>query len=97
MIENAARLADAAPSDTLITILLCAPVLPAPGVPVKRPVAVSKVVHDGRLLMLKVNTSPSASLAVGTKLYKLPTTTCGCGVPAMIGAVLVIQFHADRE
>src|SRR5690606_9545628 len=59
---------------------------PLPGVPDRRPVFVSKSAHWGRFSIEKVSTSPSASEAVGTKLYADPATTCVCGLPEIVGA-----------
>ena len=56
-------LMEAVPSFTLITML---EYLPATvGVPLKRPVAVLKVAHEGGLIIEKVSGLPSASDAVG--------------------------------
>jgi hypothetical protein len=41
--------------------------------------------------MLNVSASPFASLAVGVKLYALPTPTEVAGVPEMRGAVLLLE------
>ena len=39
---------------------------PDSGVPLTRPVDVSKLAHDGKAETLNANVSPSGSLAVGT-------------------------------
>ena len=56
------------PSLTVIVIPLLVPTSVLPGVPLMAPLAVLKFAHGGRLVTLKVSGSPSASLAVGTKL-----------------------------
>jgi hypothetical protein len=55
------------PSDTLILTVLYVPTLLVVGVPYSVPVEASKVAHAGLFAMLKVNLSPSGSLAVGLK------------------------------
>jgi len=56
------------PSVTLMVIPLVVPTSVLDGVPLIAPLAVLKVAQAGRLVTLKVRVSPSASLAVGTKL-----------------------------
>ena len=46
-------------------MLLVVPTLPAPGVPVNRPVVALNVAHDGRFVIENVSGLPSGSLAVG--------------------------------
>ena len=56
-------------SVTVITISVVVPTSAFPGVPVKAPVAVSKLAQAGMLVMLNVSVSPtSISSAVGIKL-----------------------------
>lgn len=57
------------PSLTLMTMSLYVPTLPAPGVPRSRPVASVNVAHAGGFKTENVSESPSASLALGVKLY----------------------------
>ena len=56
------------------------------------PVVVLKVAHDGLLTMANVSLSPFASLAVGVKLYVLPTVTDFSGVPLIFGALFVVKL-----
>ena len=65
VIVNAARLAENAPSETLMTIFGEVPTSPDCGVPLTRPVEVLKFAHDGRPETENVNVSFSGSLAVG--------------------------------
>ena len=88
-IENGGKLAVACPSLTLIVMLAYTPASPLPGVPNSAPVAVLKLAQAGRLLMLNVKLSPSASLASGVKLYALSASTALAGVPEIVGAVFV--------
>jgi hypothetical protein len=53
------------PSDTRMTMFEYVPTCALVGVPLKRPVDVLKVAHEGRLEMLNVNLSPFGSRAVG--------------------------------
>ena len=62
------------------------PTSAAAGVPDSRPVEVLKVAQSGLLLMLKASVSPSASDAVGTKLYALDAFTAPGAVPEIVGA-----------
>jgi hypothetical protein len=64
---NAGRLAVVLLSDTVITILLQVPTLLAVGVPLSFPVILLKLAQAGLLLMLNLNLSPSASVALGWK------------------------------
>ena len=64
---NAASVALAVPSLTLIVTLLYAPTLAAVGVPVTCPVLESNVAHGGRFATLNVSVLPSASVALGAK------------------------------
>ena len=85
MILKAGRLTVLLPSLTRMTILLCTPAWV--GVPLRRPVPVLKLAHDGLLLMLKLRLSPSASDAHGRKLYQLPAVAVLAGVPPMVGGM----------
>lgn len=82
--------AEVLPSLTRITIFEYEPACALLGVPESRPVEVLNVAHDGLFEMLNVSASPFASLAVGVKLYALPTPTDVVGVPEMRGAELLL-------
>lgn len=86
---NAPSEACAAPSDTEIRTLLNWPTSPAPGVPVRRPVAELNVAQAGRFWMLNVKASPSGSEALGWKLYASPARSDVWGVPVIVGARFV--------
>jgi hypothetical protein len=58
------------------------------GVPVNAPVEVLKLAQAGLFWIENVSTSPSASAAIGVKLYACPATTEPDGVPLMVGARL---------
>ena len=47
VMENAGRLSEDSPSETLITMLETVPTSASPGVPDKRPVDASKLAQDG--------------------------------------------------
>ena len=64
-IENAGSATLAVPSFTEITMFEYVPTFAAAGVPLRRPVHVLKLAHDGRLEIAKRSLSPSGSLAVG--------------------------------
>lgn len=61
------------------------PTLPAAGVPVKEPDAVSKLAHDGRFSTEKVSASPAVSAALGWNEYFAPAITVVAGVPEIEG------------
>jgi hypothetical protein len=82
----------AVPSDTLIPMLLNEPTSATAGVPVRRPVEVLNVAQLGLFEMLNVSVSPSASVALGWKLYAVPAITEVAGVPLMVGARLVVAL-----
>ena len=65
VMENAASVVCAFPSETLIWMFWYWPTFAAPGVPVSRPSAVLKVSQAGLLTIEKVRRSPFASVAVG--------------------------------
>ena len=88
VIVNAARLADSVPSLTLMEIPEKSPLIEAPGVPDNLPVDVLNDAHAGRLLILNVSESPSASVAVGRNEYALPASTVVAGIPDICGALL---------
>ena len=67
VIENAARLLEACPSDTRMTILENVPALAAVGVPLSRPFDELKLIQDGLPVIENVRLSPSGSDAVGVK------------------------------
>ena len=89
VIVKAARLAEALPSDTEITMFEVLPTLAAAGVPLRRPVDVLKLAHDGLLVIENVRVCPSGSEAVGVNEYACPTVTEVAGVPLMVGAPLL--------
>ena len=68
-IENAGSATLAVPSLTLMTMFENVPMFAVRGVPLRRPVEVLKVAHDGRLEIEKRSVvPPSGSLAAGVKL-----------------------------
>ena len=75
----------AVPSDTEITMPVYEPTLAAVGVPLRRPVVELNVAHVGRFTIENVNVWPSASDAVGVKLYACPTVAELEGVPLITG------------
>ena len=81
----------ALPSLTLMMMLLWVPV--AVGVPASVPVEVEKVAQLGLFWILKPNESPFTSLATGRKLYAIPTFAVVGGVPAIAGALLVVELE----
>jgi hypothetical protein len=86
-IENGASAVVSWPSLTLILISAKVPTLPAAGVPWSRPVVEVKVAHVGLLTMVNVSVPPLASLAVGVKVYCVPTVAVVGGVPEIVGGV----------
>jgi hypothetical protein len=78
-------------------MLANAPRLDAGGVPLKRPVLVLNVAHAGLLVMLKVSTSPSASFALGVKVYAWPTSVEPKGLPEIVGAALLLPDPGGEE
>ena len=66
--ENAGRVLEAWPSETLIRMDANVPDTVDEGVPLSRPVDASKLAHAGLLAIWNVSVSPSGSLAVGWKL-----------------------------
>ena len=94
---NAGSAADAWPSDTLITMLLVVPTWVEPGVPLRRPLAVSKLAHAGLFDTLKLKLSPSASLADGVNAYDCPAVTCVAGDPEITGVACWRRGHFDSE
>src|SRR5690606_33053787 len=87
-IENAGKAARSTPSLTLITTLAYAPTCSADGVPLSRPLVVSKLAHSGLFSMEKARGSPSGSAATGLRSYAAPTLTCAAGAALMVGARL---------
>jgi hypothetical protein len=65
LIENAGRLADLLPSEALMTMPEVVPTCELAGVPLKRPVVLLKLAHEGLFVMEKTSESPFESLAVG--------------------------------
>ena len=68
VIEKPGSEALACPSLTAMLMAGYDPASLLPGVPLIVPLLASKAAQSGRLTMLKVSVSPSASLAVGVKL-----------------------------
>src|SRR5690606_24427876 len=62
------------------------PTLAAAGVPLSCPLVVLNVAHAGLFAIENVSLSPSASDAVGRKLYAAPTSTVVAGDPPIVGA-----------
>ena len=65
LIENDARLALSAPSDTVITMFEYVPTSFTVGMPLIPPVDGLKLAQDGKLVTVNVSASPSGSLAMG--------------------------------
>ena len=76
------------PSLTEIATSANVPTLAASGVPCRRPVAVSKLAHAGRLRIEKVSVWRSWSVAVGVNVYSVPTMAVVAGAPVIVGARL---------
>jgi hypothetical protein len=87
LIEKALRLRVALPSVTLMMMFPYVPTWLAVGVPESRPVVGLNVAQEGRFWMLKVSTSPSASVAEGWKLYASPVVTVVAGEPDIVGVL----------
>src|SRR5688572_9837446 len=68
VIANAGNGVDAAPSLTLITMLLYVRMCEAPGVPCRVPVVALNVAQVGRFAISNVNESPSASAAAAVNV-----------------------------
>lgn len=68
LIANAGRLADLPPSDALMTMLDVVPTCEFAGVPLKRPVVLLKLAHEGLFVIENTSGSPFESFAVGWKL-----------------------------
>ena len=86
---NADSDAVAVPSATLITIFEVVPTSVSFGLPESCPVEVLNVAQEGAFWMEKVMAPPSESLAVGVKLYWVPTVTPVVGVPLIVAVVAV--------
>ena len=86
--ENGANDAISVPSLTEIIMFSKELTSPTSGMPCKRPVLASNVVHSGWPVMLKVIGSLSGSLAVGTNSYCSPTNEDVAGAPAIVGREL---------
>jgi hypothetical protein len=84
-IANALSAMLASPSLTEIAMFEYVPTSLAPGVPDNRPVLVLNVAHAGLFWMLNASVSPSASAALGTKLYALDAFTAAGAVPEIVG------------
>src|SRR5882672_1675780 len=87
VIANGTSVALAAPSVARIWMLLVVPTSPAAGVPDRRPVPMSNAAQPGAPVTVKVNTSPSASCAVGVNEYAPPASTDEAGVPEIVGGL----------
>ena len=76
------------------------PASAASGVPASRPLVELKLAQGGFPEIANVIAAPSGSLAVGVKVYGLPSTTVDAGVPDIDGgwftvaAVTVIEIGA---
>jgi hypothetical protein len=86
---NTASAALALPSLTLILMFANAPTLLVAGLPLKAPVTLLKLAHEGLLAIVKVSVSWLASEAVGWNEYVAPATTVVIGVPEIVGGVLL--------
>lgn len=84
VMTNAASEALAPPSLTVTTMLAVSPTSASEGMPVSSPVAVLKLAHSGLLTIEKMSVPPSASEAVGRKLYVSPACTVVDGVPPIV-------------
>ncbi len=62
------------------------PTFEVDGVPDRRPVLVEKLAQAGRFVIENVSESPSASAAVGVKLYAVPAVMLAGGTPEIVGA-----------
>ena len=109
VIENAARLAEDKPSETLITMFPSVPASPIVGMPDSLPVDESKLAQGGCFEIENVSVSPSSSDADGVNEYISPAFTLPGGVPEIRGAVLagaagspaplkeVVESSSDRQ
>ena len=68
-----------------MTMFEYVPMFAVVGVPLRRPVEVLKLAHDGRLEIAKRSVSPFGSLALGWKLYAWLTVTALAGTPEIVG------------
>lgn len=86
----------AAPSLTLITILLELPTLAVFGVPASVPVLVLKLAHDGLPDIENLRVYPLGPFAVGVKRYACQPRTEVRGVPEMVGGIVLATaaWHA---
>ena len=75
------------PSLTLMTMSMYSPAEVEVGVPDRRPVDELNDAQVGRLTMLKLRASPSASNAAGVSVYVCPVVTDVGGVPEIVGAL----------
>src|SRR5262245_46415140 len=62
----------------------------APGVPCRVPFAALNVAQVGLFAIANVSVLPSASAAVGRKLYAVPCLAVVGGVPEIVGARLLV-------
>lgn len=91
VIAKAGSDAIAWPLLTLMRTLPYVPTLSAVGVPDRVPLVLSKLAHDGRLVIEKVSALPCGSDAVGVKLYACPTMALVAGVPEMTGVSVAVD------
>jgi hypothetical protein len=89
VIENVGSETLALLSLTLIWMFANVPTLLVAGFPLKAPVTLLKLAHEGLLAIVKVSLSLFASEAVGTNEYVAPATTVVIGVPEICGGVLL--------
>lgn len=85
VIAKAGSDADSDPSLTLIMMPVEVPTLAAAGVPLRLPVPLLNVAHEGLPLIEKVNVPPPGLDAVGLNVYAVPAVTLVGGVPEMAG------------
>ena len=87
VIVNAGSAAVRVPSDTLMTMPPDTPV--TVGVPLSWPVVALNVAHDGLLVIENVSV-PEPPVAVGWKLYALPTVAVVAGVPEIVSDTVAL-------
>jgi hypothetical protein len=83
------------PSDTLMMMFDHLPTVV--GFATTAPVIWSKFNHVGLFAIEKRNESPSASLALGRKLYQLPALTEVVGVPEITGAAAIANEATEKS
>jgi hypothetical protein len=85
-IENAGSETCALPSLTVIWMLANVAMSSRPGVPESLPLVVLNEAQAGLLAIEKVSGSPSASVALGWKVYAMPIMSDRSGEPDIVGA-----------